>query len=235
VPDTPKIRIVVVDDDLWIRTGRTTALESAGLQVLAACDHDQALSNRELWSDVDVALVDAWDGREDWDRFPGVAVVEAIRLVRSKEETLVIVISGHITNDLLRLRMAEAGADFFYGHDELRSPGELVRAIRRPDDARRVRPTDSGELAALGVSSSSRINAALDYIERHGLMGAFRPRTSQKALPVGRRTLITTRRRLSEIARITQSRPASTNTVPQWRQVARLVNRARGFGDIEAD
>jgi CheY-like chemotaxis protein len=229
------LRIAVVDDDLWIRTGRVTALESAGLQVVAACDHQEALSSPELWSDIDVVLVDAWDGREDWDRFPGVAVVESIRLVRSREQTLVIVISGHITNDLLRLRMAEAGADFFYGHSELRGPEDLLRAIRQPDDDRRARPVDSSRLAALGASSSSRLNAALHDIERRGLKDAFRPRTSQKALPVGRRTLITTRRRVSEIARIARSRPGSTDGPPEWRQVTRLVNLARGVSETDRE
>jgi CheY-like chemotaxis protein len=232
---SPAIRIAVVDDDLWIRAGRVAALHSAGLTVAGAWDHSEALSDPGVWSEVDVVLVDAWDGREDWDRFPGVAVVEAIRLVRSKEDTLIIVISGHITNDLLRLRMAEAGADFFYGHGELRGPEDLLRAIRQPDDARRARPIDTGELAALGVSSSSKLNAALHYIERRGLVGAFRPRTSQKALPVGRRTLITARRRVAEIARIAQSRPVATDRPPEWRHVVRLVNLARGVSDTKAD
>lgn len=113
--------VAVIDDDLWVRTGRATALTGAGLRVVAACDHAAALAlGPDVWDQVDVALVDAWDGREAWDRFPGVAVVEAIRRRRTPAETLIVVISGHVVSDVLRLRMAEAGADFFYGHEEVR-------------------------------------------------------------------------------------------------------------------
>ena len=134
------IRIAVVDDDMWVRTGRVSTLESAGLTVVMACDHDQALAGDDQWTDVDVVLVDAWDASQEWDRFPGVRVVESVRRVRSSNETLVIVISGHVTNELLRLRMAEAGADFFYGHGELRNLDDLLQAIRSPNQARRARP-----------------------------------------------------------------------------------------------
>ncbi len=161
VPKESGIRIAVVDDDMWVRTGRVSALESAGLTVVLACDHDQALAGDDQWTDVDVVLVDAWDASQEWDRFPGVRVVESVRRVRSSSETLVIVISGHVTNELLRLRMAEAGADFFYGHGELRDLDDLLQAIRSPNQARRARPHSSTKVAVLGISSSAQLNAAL--------------------------------------------------------------------------
>jgi hypothetical protein len=184
---------------------------------------------------VDVVLVDAWDASQAWDRFPGVRVVESVRRVRSRDETLVIVISGHITNELLRLRMAEAGADFFYGHGELRNLDDLLHAIRSPDEARRARPGPSTKVAALGISSSSQLNAALHDIEERGLQEAFRPRTSQKSLPYGRRALIATRRRVADLARMTQPGPDGDRREPEWRHVVRLVNLARGVNDTETE
>jgi DNA-binding response OmpR family regulator len=235
VAKDPSIRIAVVDDDMWVRTGRVSALENAGLTVVVACDHDQALSGVVPWTDVDVVLVDAWDASQAWDRFPGVRVVESVRRVRSRNETLVIVISGHITNELLRLRMAEAGADFFYGHGELRNLDDLLRAIRSPDEARRARPGSSTKVAALGISSSSQLNAALHDIEERGLQEAFRPRTSQKSLPFGRRALIAARRRVADLARMTQPGPDGDRREPEWRHVVRLVNLARGVNDTETE
>jgi len=227
------MRVAVIDDDLWVRTGRATALAEAGLQVVAACDHAAALALGDAWDQVDAAVVDAWDGREAWDRFPGVAVVEAIRRRRAPAQTLIVVISGHVLSDVLRLRMAEAGADFFYGHEEVRELDDLLAVIRSPEQARRVEVVDTGELQALGLSRSSRPNAALADITRRGLTGAFAPGTSQKALPAGRRTLITARRRLSEIAGLAPSGRPTAGRVPEWRQVVRFVNRARGVSEDE--
>lgn len=235
VEKEPAARIAVVDDDMWVRTGRVSALESAGLTVVLACDHDQALAGEELWADVDVVLVDAWDASQEWDRFPGVRVVESVRRVRSSNETLVIVISGHITNELLRLRMAEAGADFFYGHGELRNLDDLLRAICAPDQARRARPSANFNVATFGISSSAQLNAALHDIEDRGLQEAFRPRTSQKSLPFGRRALIATRRRVASLSRMTQPGPDGDRREPEWRHVVRLVNMARGVNDVESD
>jgi DNA-binding response OmpR family regulator len=229
------IRIAVVDDDMWVRTGRVSTLESAGLTVVMACDHDQALVGDDLWADVDVVLVDAWDASQEWDRFPGVRVVESVRRVRSSDETLIIVISGHVTNELLRLRMAEAGADFFYGHGELRNLDDLLQAIRSPNQARRARPHSNTKVAALGISSSAQLNAALHDIEDRGLQEAFRPRTSQKSLPFGRRALIATRRRVAGLARMTQPGPDGDRREPEWRHVVRLINLARGVNDVETE
>jgi CheY-like chemotaxis protein len=228
---TPSLRVAVVDDDLWVRAGRASTLAAEEFDVVVECDHEEALSERIAWEEIDVVLLDAWDAERQWDRFPGVAVVEAIRRSPGGGRILIIVISGHATNELLRLRMAEAGADFFYAHSELRTAEELADAIRRPDAARRSLVSDSEVLSELGISPSSRLNAGLHDIESRGLQPAFAPRTSQKALPVGRRTLITTRARLADIVRMTKPGTDETERQPEWRRVVRLINRARGAAD----
>ncbi len=226
--DQRPVRVAIVDDDIWVRAGRQSALESAGLQVVLACAHEEALDRRDAWADVDVVLLDAWDAEQEWDKFPGVRVVEAIRRSEDGIGALVIVISGHATNEILRLRMAEAGADFFYAHSELRTREDLLEAILNPDQARRSRSEASAPLIDLGLSLASRLNAALHDIEERGLEPAFEPSTSQKALPVGRRTLITARRRIAEIARLRRPNAEDPEAPPEWRRVVRVVNLARG-------
>ena len=129
------VRVAIVDDDLWIRSGRSEALAKVeSLEVVATLDHGAALADPDLWSSVDVAVVDAWDRNAGFDRFPGVTVVEAIRRVRSRTETVIVVISGHVLNDMPRLRMAEAGADYFYGHDDVSYVRHLSQAVIRARD-----------------------------------------------------------------------------------------------------
>lgn len=226
--DGRPLRIAIVDDDAWVRAGRAAVLQTAGFDVVLTCDHAEALAGHRVWAQVDVVLLDAWDAEQEWDRFPGVRVLEAIRRSEGGPGLLVIVISGHATNEVLRLRMAEAGADFFYAHSELRSRDDLVHAILRPEDARRSRSVESATLDALGLDATSRPNAALRDIEARGLEPAFAPATSQKALPVGRRTLITARRRIADIARLRRPDAGGSDRPPEWRRVVRAVNVARG-------
>jgi CheY-like chemotaxis protein len=132
-PEPPVRRVAVVDDDLGIRDGRAQALGTVdAIEVVATMDHAEAVDSFDLWESVDVALVDASDHRAGFDRFPGVAVVEAIRRVRTPDETTIIVITGHVVNDTLRLRMAEAGADYFYGHDDVAGIEELIDVVTTP-------------------------------------------------------------------------------------------------------
>ena len=223
-------RIVVVDDDVWVRRGRAASLaEVPGLAVTAVLSHAEAL-DFDQWDEADIALVDAWDERAGFDRFPGVRVVEAIRARRSPAETLVVVISGHVFDEMLRLRMAEAGADFFYGHADVRDLDALTEVLIRPDTARRVTPGDAQELQEVGLTTASRPNAALRQVTQAGLSEAFAPGESQKALPISRRGIINARRRLADAARLAPgSRPASGEQVaPEWRAIVRFVNWARG-------
>jgi len=226
-------RVAIVDDDLWIRSGRAHALaEVEAIDVVATVDHAQAIDAAGLWENVDVALVDAWDQHGGFDRFPGVAVVEAIRRSRTPQETTIIVITGHVVNDMLRLRMAEAGADYFYGHDDVAGIDELVGVIREPGIDHR--PDVSPEaLADLGLRPGGRANDALAWIRKEGLDDAFSGE-SQKALPVSRRAIMRIRREIGTIARVNEPRATGAEhdvRWPEWQHVVRFVNRVRGVDD----
>ncbi len=222
-------RVVIVDDDAWMRRGRAAWLaEAPEVEVLATLTHEEALAY-DHWESCDVALVDAWDEQERFDRFPGVGVVEHIRARRRPEETTVVVLSGHVFDDVLRLRMAEAGADYFCGTNEICDLDDLVELISRPSERHRSAPGDPGRLAELGLTESSRPNAALRDITERGLEGVFEAEGRPGEPGLSRRKTITLRRRLAALAGLAPPPPRRpSQTVPEWRAVVRVVNRARG-------
>lgn len=220
---------MIVDDDVWIRTGRQSGLARfTDLEVVASMDPAQAAGFD--WKDIDVALVDAHDSRQPWDRYPGVGVVEAIRRSRTPEQTTVIVISGRMFDPMLRLRMAEAGADFFYAHLDVPDPDRLAEVIRNPDPAHRSGPGDDASVAPLGLRSWSRPNQALGWLKETGADRFFTDAGTQKTARASRRTLTAVRDQVARLARFdpslasTGSRPGQ----PSWRDVAKFVNRALG-------
>jgi CheY-like chemotaxis protein len=222
-------RVVIVDDDVWVRGGRAQALSGVdGIEVVATVSHAEALDRPELWDGVDVVLVDAWDPRAGFDRFPGVRVVEAIRSVGGPD-VMVIVITGHVINDMLRLRMAEAGADFFYGHDDVSNLDQLLAVITCPDDERRPE-LDPDRLELLGVRPGSQPNAVLNRVSDQQWQAAFSGQ-SQKSLPLSRRAIMRIRRELGEVGRVAPSTGTSRQARwPEWQQIVRVVNLARGAG-----
>jgi CheY-like chemotaxis protein len=223
-------RVAIVDDDLWVRSGRAQALGAlADVEIVATLDHAEAVDAVGLWPGVDVVLVDAWDHRAGFDRFPGVAVVEAVRRERTPDETTIIVITGHVVNDMLRLRMSEAGADYFYGHDDVATADELAAVVRAPGHDHRP-DVSATALHDLGVRAGSRPNAALAWVRREGVDEAF-VGESQKALPVSRRAIMRIRREVGAIGRIaepTRSGGAHDARWPEWQHVVQFVNRVRG-------
>ncbi len=218
--------MAIVDDDLWIRRGRAGALsEVKGVEVVATLDHSSASGDPSLWDRVDVALIDAWDHRAGFDKFPGVGVVEAIRRVRTPAQTTILVVTGHVVNDMLRLRMAEAGADFFYAHDDVADLDRLAAAILEPSRER-------GALDGHG-SGMVRPNAALAWVTDRGLQEAFSGE-SQKALPMSRRTIMRMRREVGSMAEAPASNSSGSltpRTSPAWHQIKRFIDRARGASD----
>jgi hypothetical protein len=145
------------------------------IDVVAAVDHDQALAwPDDQWAAFDAVLVDAARPFDDenryreGDHYPGVAVVTRARSVRP--DLLIIVVTGRFFDDGLRRRMKEAGADFFYFRDHLRTPEHLHRAVLEPDfDHGGVpEPDDPEALAALGVDDRSLVNRFIAYLDVRG-------------------------------------------------------------------
>lgn len=218
-------RVAIVDDDLWVREGRAAALGGAGHDVVFHGDHPAALA-RTGWDDVDVVLVDAHDPRADFDRYQGVRVVESIRRAGG-ERPRVVVLTGHADNDLLRIRMAEAGADHLHAHDDVRTVADLVAVV---DGRAAGEALDAGtERLRAGLAPTAQVNEVVDWADAHLGEDAIVPGRSQKSLPVSRRRLITAR---SHLARTTGLGPAggsaATRRLPAWQEVAEFLQRARG-------
>ena len=212
------LRVAIVDDDRWIRTGRSTALAAAGVEVVAAFGHAAAIdAGADVWEGTDVALVDAWDQHAEFDHFPGVAVVEAIRRRRSPEQTRVVIVTGHVFNRMLRTRMLRAGADCVFSHADVADLPMLLAALLRSREPHARLNIDPGQ---------GDPNAALNWVRAAGHAGAF-DRESQKALETSRRAIMRIRREVGNRAGL----PARDGSqFASWKQVVDYVNRARGAG-----
>ncbi len=219
------LRVAVVDDDPWIRAGRTAVLTAAeGVEVAWAGDHRAAVD--APWGEIDVALLDAHDADAGFDRFAGVAVAVAAR--QASPELRIVVLSGHSHNDLLRIRMAEAGADEFHAHRDVATPAALLALVR-------ARPGTSSTAAGVadarrrvGVSSTGRLNEAVAWADEHLGEPAFSAATHAET-GLSRRRLITARGKLSTLAGLdARVTTAARRTLPAWREVADLIDRARG-------
>lgn len=210
------VRVAIVDDDLWVRTGRAEILsQDPRVDVIAVLGHAEALEQTALWDTVDVVVVDAWDHRAGFDRFPGVGVVRAIRRHSRDSPPTIIVVTGHVVNEMLRVRMAEAGADFFYGHEDVFHPDRLLAVILDPGPVRPLPGTGS-------AGGPLHPDAALDWIGAYDVEDAFSGQ-SQKTLPMSRRAVAHIRREVSVRAGL-----GGPPSLPRWRRVVDFVNRARG-------
>jgi len=205
-----RARVAIVDDDEWVRRGRADALrEVDAVDAVVSTDHRGALAWTVEWDHVDVLVLDAHDPDAGWDQFPGVQVVERVRALRPRDAIRIVVVTGHAGNDLLRLRFAEAGADYLYDHEALRDVASLAAAIEGEDPSVRL-PT----------TTTTEVNEAIRAIEQLGVEDAFAPGRVQKQVPVSRRQIITLRRRLG--------RMVEPGPMPTWRRLVEVVNRARG-------
>lgn len=175
-------RVAIVDNDAITRAGTEAVLAHAdGIEVVLVADHNAALAFDEGWRQVDVAVVDAADGRRlDGDQFPGVAVVRSIRRIRGREELTVVVLTGQTMHAGLRRRMWEAGADFFYGRDEGMDAAELVGVVLRPSEHRRMDQVLLELPTELGVGSDTKVNEVIDRLEDLGADGALARRAAKK-------------------------------------------------------
>ena len=163
-------RVVVVDDDDVSRRGLASILtDHPDIEVVDTLTHDTA-AVRDGWDDVDVAIIDAADERRAEDHFPGVAVVEAIRRQEASRKILVIVITGHFFDDAVRRRMREANADFFYHRSEIQTASALYDAVLHPERFRKGVPGPEDPEATFrhGVIDSTRVNEAVEFLQREG-------------------------------------------------------------------
>jgi len=221
------VRVAIVDDDRWVRSGRSAALAATGqVDVVFEGDHSAALA-RPAWDDVDVLLVDAHDQDADFDHYRGVQVVERVRAARRRDEVRIVVLTGHGANDLLRIRMAEAEADHLYAHAQVRTVEALLAVVEGTASPACTDPA-AARLRA-GLPSTARVNEAMAWAGRHLDAATVDPAVPQKNLPISRRRLITARRRIADATGLSVPPTASTDhPLPTWRDVAALIQRARG-------
>ena len=224
-----KVRVAIVDDNPWTRRGRASTLDTdPAIDVKEVADHTDALLLDGRWASVDVALVDAVDHDQPFDRFPGVRVTDALKAWRP--EATVVVTSPHPLDDYLRIRLVEAGADYLYCDTEIRDVSALVEAVLRPRADHRLTKPSPECLIALGVSpegEGTSLNAALAYVEERGMAELLHPDVPLRSSAVGRRSIITARRRLAAMLGLRPHRDGSE--IPEWRRVAAFLNRARGL------
>ncbi|GLY86613.1 hypothetical protein [Actinoallomurus iriomotensis] len=218
------VRVVVVDDDAVNRHGMAALLSASDRITLAgAYDHDEALTVDDVWSEADVAIVDAADHRRTTDQFPGVAVVEHIR--RHAQRLTVIVVTGHFFDDAVRRRMREARADFFYHRADMADAEALYDAVLHPESARRrvPEPRDPEGQFRHGVSEHTRVNRAVGY----ALENALEERLAEHAEPRSRRWL-RLRGDFNRVARLTPvtsdgRRPDRPQDEPSLPQITRFI------------
>lgn len=167
------IRVVVVDDDDVTRLGTTMILDGhPDIEVIAALNHVDAAESMGTWTGVDVAMIDAADHRRLDDQFPGVGIVQALRLHRSPEQTRVVILTGIMFDDAVRRRMREANADFYFHRSELLDAASVWAAVLDQNAQHRVpRPHRDEALHRLGVTDGSRVNDGVQSAGREGFLG----------------------------------------------------------------
>ncbi len=158
-----------MDDDDLSRRGIAELLgDRSELKVVDSFTHVQAM-DRPRWDDIDVVMVDAADERLGGDQFPGVEVVETIRL-HGGSRAKVHVVTGHFFDDAIRRRMREAGADFFHNRLDLHDTSVLYGAVLDAGDVTRTgvpAESDPETTFRLGVTEATRVNRAVRYAEGH--------------------------------------------------------------------
>lgn len=234
------VRVMIVDDDELLALGEAALLAAVdGIEVVGVCAFESALGlPPETWADVDLLVVDAHDRDAAWDYFAGVDVVRALRRCPTSSRTTVVVISGHCLNDQLRLRMASAGADYFYPRSEVRSPAALIEIILDPARGPLAEMRSTAKVGAR-IGPASRPNEVLDYVQASGLTAAFDPALTQEATGLSRRAILRERKRVAKLADLRTcpyrlaAGPNRRATLPTWKEVVGYVHRARG-ADVAA-
>jgi DNA-binding NarL/FixJ family response regulator len=233
-------RVAIIDDDYWTLQGQRARLtDHRAIEVVATVGHAEAIAWTTRWNDIDVAVIDAYDPEETFDRFPGVGVVESLRRHRTVRQTTAVVISGHMHNQLLKQRMFEAGADFYYHRSDVQTVDALIAAIQSTPTDNRATEADPTRLRQLGLRPGSRPNAAIVEVINADMQDALNPIESQKSSDASRRAFINLRERVERHSKlsddITSAASSDAHTAPTWRTTRRFLNRALGRDLVEPD
>lgn len=230
------LRVAVVEDDEIERVGRVAVLGDRGVEVAAVGDFAEALGwGDEVWSAIDVLITDAHDASQDWDYFTGVNVVRAARVRRRRGDLRIVVITACATNPVLKLRLAQAGADEMWPLESVRTSGALIAMLRGNHPGPGGTPLDALVRPPL-VGPGSRPEAVLDHVRAVGMTEAFEPDLQGSRPGVSHRRSITLRRHIARLSdlRTTPHRssggPIRDTSLPTWREIFNYVNDARGAG-----
>lgn len=226
-------RVAIVDDDYWTLQGQRARLaEHPSITVVATVGHAEAAAWTTRWDEIDIAVIDAYDPGATFDRFPGVGVVESLRRHRDRAQTTAVVVSGHMHNQILKQRMFEAGADFYYHRSDVQTVEALINAILRTPEQNTARQGDPARLKELGLRAGARPNAAIAEVTRAHMQQALNPTDPQKSTDASRRAFINLRERVARHAKLTENPTSAaksgTTSPPTWRTTKQFLNRALG-------
>jgi CheY-like chemotaxis protein len=164
-------KVIVVDDDDISRRGITAILEgNAGIELVEAVNHDEALARLAEWPPLDVLIIDAADTRRSDDHFIGAEVVHRFRRRSEQDAAAVIVVTGHFLSDPLRRRMRDARADLYLHRSEVQDEGRLLDVVLDPSSVVSgvPEPTDAEAMFRVGVTPETRVNEAVAHHVEHG-------------------------------------------------------------------
>lgn len=231
---TAPTRVLLVDDDPWTRGGAAAALSADAHLRVEACSVADALDG-ELPLGIDALVIDVVQ-RMGADRYRGVKVVEAVRRAdeQSGRRRTIVVLTAAPADEILVVRVAEAGADVLWCWHEV-GEADLLGAVR--GGVARSALDVVALKARSGLDPAGRVNGFVDQLLEQGLVAAFAPGTTQQGSGLARRRSMAVRRLAGEVAGLRTSATVGTTTLqtPSWREVRRFVQRALGLALDEPD
>ncbi len=128
IPQTPRTRILVIDDEPGIRQGCQRALKSQDYQVDTAANGDEGLRLIEAYH-YDLVLIDVM--------MPGINGIELISLIHAQDpDTVCLIITGYATVELAVSAIKEGAYDFL---TKPFTADELILAVNQGLEHRHLR------------------------------------------------------------------------------------------------